>query len=308
MYGRKRFGFIFVVVLVVICVAVVAVFRIASNRLDSTVTIETAKSGLLRFGVEQALGVTAEDIVPVFSRYYSDASIELETGFFPDLFNRFLQEEIEAMLWRGKPGKYDVSLLEREKMNYRLEPVARSAIVCIVNQANPVPFLCVEDLAKIYTARKISWDNGNDIEVYLNSKDLRLQEQFLALAVPGENRLTAWHAGSDEDVMRIVAENTRAIGILPFSRLGELKSAERSSSTFRVVPLCPKKGGAPVMPSQNTIYQEKYPLGYIVYYMYRKEKALAAGFGAWLAKEGQKGFVRSSLVPYRNPTYLIQLQ
>ncbi|PWW83079.1 hypothetical protein CR164_00505 [Prosthecochloris marina] len=306
MLGKKRF--VFVVVLAVICVAAVAIFRIASNRPGSAVTTETAKSGLLRVGVEQALSVTAEDIVPVFSHYYPDASIVLETGFFTDLFNRFLQEDIGAMLWSGKPGGYEVSLLERKKMNYRLEPVARSAVVCIVNEANPVPFLCVEDLAKIYTARKVHWDNGGEIKAYLNNKDLRLQEQFLAMAVPTESTLTAWHAENDEEVMQLVAGEKGAIGILPLSRLKGGRSSGQVSSAFRVVPLCKKKGDAPVMPSQDMIYQGKYPLSFIVYYMYRKERALAAGFGAWLAKEGQKGFVSSSLAPYRNPAYLIQLK
>lgn len=307
MFSKK--GFVFVVVLVtVLSAAAVAIFWMADNQADKPAMVETAKSGFLKVGVEFALAETTGDIGTVFSRYYPDASIEVDAGLFGDVFNRFLQKDIEAMLWRGLPGSHEISLLERKKMEYRLEPVARSAVICIVNAANPVSHLCVEDLEKIYTAGKVRWNDGGEIRAYLNHRDIRLQQQFLAAAVSDESRLTARYAESDEELMQLVADETWAIGILPLSRMTDLTGSEKVSSSLRIVPLCPKKGDIPVYPSQYTVYSGKYPLGYIIYYMYRKEKFLATGFGAWLIKEGQKSFMRSSLAPYRQPVRVIKLK
>ena len=307
MFSRKGFVF-FGVLLVLIGIAAIAVFRMSDKRADETVVVETAKSGVLKVGVEQALAETAGDIVPVFGRYYPDASIELETASFEDLFNRFLQKEIGAMLWRGLPGEYEVSLLGKAKIQYRLEPVAKSAIICIVNAANPLQSICLEDLVKIYTAKKNRWDNGIEIKAYLNNNDIRLQKQFLAMTAPDQSRLTAWHTESDEELIRLVAGEAGAVVIMPLSSALELMPSLRAFSSVKIVALCKKRGAVPVMPSQSSVYSGEYPLDYIVYYMYRKEKALANGFGAWLAKEGQKGFMRSSLAPYRKPVRVIHLK
>lgn len=307
MFSRKGFVF-WGVLLVLIGIAAIAVFRMSDKRADETVVVETAKSGVLKVGVEQALAETAGDIVPVFGRYYPDASIELETASFEDLFNRFLQKEIGAMLWRGLPGEYEVSLLGKAKIQYRLEPVAKSAIICIVNAANPLQSICLEDLVKIYTAKKNRWDNGIEIKAYLNNNDIRLQKQFLAMTAPGQSRLTAWRTESDEELIKLVAREAGAVVIMPLSSALELMPSLRAFSSVRIVALCKKRGAVPVMPSQSSVYSGEYPLDYIVYYMYRKEKALASGFGAWLAKEGQKGFMRSSLAPYRQPVRVIHLK
>ncbi|MCG8342639.1 MAG: substrate-binding domain-containing protein [Chlorobiales bacterium] len=305
MFGWK--GFV-IVLFVLLCIAVIVVVWITDNKVDKTAIVETAKSGILKVGVEPSLAGAVKDIVPVFSHYYPDASVELDSGLFEDLFNGFLRKNIDAMFWSGMPEGYEVSLLERKKMNYRLEPVARNAIVCIVNANNQVPFLTVEELAKIYTARKNRWDEEREIRAYLNNKDLRLQRQFLAIAAPAESHLTAWYAESDKELVKLVAKEPGAVGIMPFSRVTAMMNTGRMSSSFRIVPLCNKRGETPVMPTQYTVYRGEYPLDYIVYYMYRKEKALATGFGAWLAKEGQKSFVRSSLAPYKQPVRVIKLQ
>lgn len=292
-------------------VGAAVVVYVANRPAVETVVSETAKSGLLKLGVERSLAAAAGDVAPVFSHYYPDASIELETGLFADLFSRFLRRELRAMLLSGDLGTREISLLKREEMAYRLEPVARGAVVCIVNAANPVQSLCVEELAEIFTARKARWSDssadGGEIKAYLNNNDVRLQQQFLAMAAPEQSHLTAWHAGSDRELARLVSMEKNAVGIIPLSRVGSLVTSGPASSALRVVPVCRQNGDIPVMPSQYNVYQGKYPLGYIVYYMYRKNEALAAGFGAWLAKEGQKGFVQSSLAPYKQPVRVINL-
>lgn len=309
---RYRKGLIFAVAAIpVVFVLVFIASRMVTRPAVETVVGETAKSGLLRVGVEHALVSVTGDIATVFSRYYPDASIELEPGSFESLFNGFLQGDLLAMLVSGEPGRYEVSLLESKGIAYRLEPVARDAVVCIVNAANPVESLCVEELGKIYTAQKTRWHEdaaeAGEIKAYLNNNDIRLQQRLLALAVPEENRLTAWHTESDRELVRAVSREKGAVGVLSFSRVTALMASDPVSSSFRVVPLCKKNGDVPVMPSQYNVYQGEYPLGYIVYYMYRKGRALAAGFGAWLADEGQKGFTESGLAPYKQPVRVINL-
>lgn len=295
----------------VLAAAVVIIFTVNRPGIE-TVVDETAKSGLLKVGVEPSLATVTGAVAPVFSRHYPDAAIVLETGLFPDLFNRFLQEDLRAMLLSGDLGSRERSLLEKNGIAYRLEPVARGAVACIVNAANPVQSLCVDELAMIYTARKTRWGKGSvndrEIKAYVNNNDIRLQQLFLAMAAPEESHLTAWHTAGDHELVRLVSREKGAVGILPLSQAADLITSGSASSSIRVVPLCEKKGDIPVMPSQYNVYRGKYPLGYIVYYMYRKREALAAGFGAWLAREGQNGFAQSVLAPYKRPVRIINLK
>ncbi len=307
MFSWKRFIFA-VLLLGLTAFAVVVFYRIASDRNQETVVTETAKSGILKVGVENAHAKTAADIVPVFGRYYPDASIELEVASFEDLFNRFLRKEIGGMLMSGLPGEHEASLLQRAKIRYRLEPVAKNAIVCIVNADNPLQDMCLEDLVKIYTAKKSRWDTGEGIRACINRNDIRLQQQLLAISGEDGARLRAWYSENDEMLVRLVAKEKRAVGIVPLSSVREMMSSPEISSSIRMLALCRTKGETSAVPTQFTVYSGEYPLGYIVYYMYRKEKSLAAGFGAWLAEEGQKGFMRSFMAPYRQPVRTIHIK
>ena len=305
-------GVIYALGMVLLSVAVVFVVRLMLSFSPGKVVGETAKSGDLRVGVEDALVSVMGDVVPVFSRQYPDAAIALETGSFEELFNSMNDRSLRAMLVRGELMNREAALLDSNDVAYRLEPVARDAIVCIVNAANPLPSLSVEELADIYTAKRSEWGSNvpesGAIRPYLNSNDSRLQLRFLALAAPAEEHLTAWHAGSDREVAEFVSVEKGAVGIVTLSGLKGLMASEELSSLLRVVPLMLRKGGVPVKPSRHSVYQGSYPLGYIVYFMYRKQEALPAGFGAWLGKEGQKYIEQSGLTPYRQKVRVINLK
>jgi len=309
MTRRKRVSY--ALVIVVLSVAVVYGSRLMLTPSPGKAVRETAKSGVLRVGVEDELDSVIGDIVPVFSRQYPDAAIVLEAGSFEDLFNRMKDQSLRAMLVRGELLNNEAALLDSNAIGYRMEPVARDAIVCVVNAANPLPSLSVEELVDIYTAKRREWgtrfSEARTIRPYLNNNDRRLQLRFLALAVPAEDRLTAWHAGSDREVAEFVSGDKDAVGIVALSGLKGLMAAGEISSSLRVVPLSFQKGGVPVMPSRHSVYHERYPLGYIVYFMYRKQEALPAGFGAWLGKEGQKYIEQSALAPYRQKVRVINL-
>jgi len=310
MTRRKRVSY--ALAIVVLSVAVVYGYRFMLTPSTGKAVRETAKSGVLRVGVEDELVTVIGDIVPVFSRQYPDAAIVLEAGSFEDLFNSMNDRSLRAMLVRGELMNRESALLDSNDIAYRLEPVARDAIVCIVNAANSLPSLRVEELADIYTAKRSEWDGivseSGAIRPYLNSNDSRLQLRFLALAAPAEDHLTAWHAGSDREVAEFVSVEKGAVGIVSLSGLKGLMASEELSSLLRVVPLMLQKGGVPVKPSRHSVYHERYPLGYIVYFMYRKQEALPAGFGAWLGKEGQKYIEESGLAPFRQTVRVINLK
>ncbi len=313
---RNRIVYAITAAAVAIIVAALLVVRFAGIPFPDAPVAETAKSGMLKIGIEPALYDVSEKIAPVFSHYYPEASVELETAAFADLFNMFLQKKLRAVLVRGELGEHERSLLLKQDLDYRLEPVAKGAVVCIVNAANPVQSLGVGDLAEIYTGEKKIWDNvgktgpagGLGIKAYLNHDDIRLQQLLLEKTAPAKRHLTAYRASSDRELLDIVARDKGAVGVIPLSQLADHVTFRQNASAVRVLPLSAGKNEQAVMPTQYNVYHGKYPLGYIIFYMYRKGEALASGFGAWLADEGQKGFARTNLAPWKQPVRVIHLK
>jgi phosphate transport system substrate-binding protein len=66
----------------------------------------------------------------------------------------------------------------------------------------------------------------------------------------------------------------------------------------KAVPVSALAGGKPVEATPETLYSGQYPLSTVVFYLYDPYDLLATGFGAWLAKEGQKLFERGDMAPY----------
>jgi phosphate transport system substrate-binding protein len=90
--------------------------------------------------------------------------------------------------------------------------------------------------------------------------------------------------------------NAAAIMTLP-----DYATALRSggyAGSIKAVPVSADVNGKPVAASPETIYTGDYPLSTDIYYLYDPYDPLATGFGAWLAKEGQKLFERGDMAPY----------
>ncbi len=298
-----------VIILFLATVSVVFVLLfVRDNNEESDVPALSAVSGRLVVGVEPSLSVLAKRIAPVFGSYYPKADIEVQTGFFEAVFNRFLGNENGAMLFSGMPGDAERNVLDGIDKGYRLEPVAKSAVVCVVNSRVSRKSISLPELADIFTARKHQWREGEEIAAFLNKNDISLHRQFQAAACPEKDGLAAQLVDSDDELLEVVSVQKGAIVLLSLSGYAEVMKSGRYGSSTRILPVSPTGNDEPVMPSQYNVFTEKYPLAYIIYYLYRKDNPLAAGFGAWLGDQARELFVRSSIAPFREPERVIMLK
>ncbi len=262
----------------------------------------SAKSGSLRVGVEPSLLPVLSATAPVFSEHYPEARITLSPGSFGELFNRFVRGELPALLVGAEPGEAERSALEQAGIDYRLEPVARTALLCISSSERPAS-LTIGELRDICTGRA-----GGGIVAGINGNDVMAQKRLMELVAPGGEALSARFAESDSALVKMVEADPGLIGILPLESKGTLMFSSTDSPSLRVVPVAESDSTEAISPSQYDVYRGRYPLAYVLYYMYRKQEPLATGFGAWLAREGQKGFARSVIAPYRRPVRVINLK
>jgi len=160
-----------------------------------------------------------------------------------------------------------------------IEPVENlvgyDGIAVVVNKANPISELTVDQISDLYVGATNSWDKlGGKGEVVLVSRDSTsgTYEYFL-----------------EDVVSRQVTESEGAIGYIGLGYVDD---------SIKVLGVIGKKGGAAVMPSVETVKDGSYPISRPLF-MYTDKNApkKVADYMAWvLGDKGQaivkeKGFV-----------------
>ena len=256
---------------------------------------ESARSGQMTLALDRQFGDIAGRQAEYFTRYYPDARITLKLSASGKTLKHVLERNARAALISGKIEAGEDSLFSKGNHPLRCEPVAIDAIVCIVNRKNPLSSLSKKDLVSFCSGKEINGEN-----VLLTADDYRLQSVLAANLGINKKNLRARGCSSETELIKRVSNDTKAVGLLFLSSLYAVHGEGIAQQDFKIIPLAQDSALAhPYMPTQQTIFEGRYPLITIVYYVYYSGDALAAGFGSWLTSSGQKIFEKSSLAPYR---------
>jgi phosphate transport system substrate-binding protein len=244
---------------------------------------------------EEIAGIQAE----MFSRYYPDAKITLVPVASTKSLKYLLDGKVRAVLISGKPEAGEDSLFVQQKKAIRCEAVARDAIVCIVNRENPVNTLSVRELGALF-----SGEGKRGAIPLVTADDFRLISLLATKTGKKRAELRPWACNSDVELLARVSSDKQAVGLLfnlSLDRALKLAVKEgKSRNEIRILPIAKESSAAPAcLPTQQNIFEGRYPLVTNVYYVYYPGDALAAGFGSWLGSSGQKAFERSALAPFR---------
>lgn len=256
---------------------------------------DSARSGEMTLAVDRQLGDIASSQIETFTRYYPDAVIKLQSSGSDKTMKHLLDRNVRAALISGKPEAVEDSLFATMHRPLRLEPVARDAIVCIVNRTNPLNKLSLKELKSIFSGKESS-----GVTPLVTADDYRLQSVFAAAAGIDKKEIRAGGCSSENELINRVSSDHKAIGLLFRSSLDGALKAGNGQKDIRIIPLAKEADGSlPSEPTQQNIFEGRYPLVTTVYYVYYAGDVLAAGFGSWLSTTGQKAFEKSSLAPYR---------
>jgi len=256
---------------------------------------DSARSGQMTLAVDRHLSDIATSQIETFTRYYPDAVITLMPSGSNKTIKHLLDHNARAALISGEPESVEDSLFTTMHHPLRREPVARDAIICIVNRMNPVSKLSIEELKSLFSGK----ENNGAIPL-VTADDYRLQSVFAAGIGIHKKELKARGCSNETELIKRVSTDNKAIGMLFRSSLDGALKAERIEKDIRIVPLAKESHGLSAYePTQQNIFEGSYPLVTTVYYVYYSGDALAAGFGSWLSSSGQKAFERSSLAPYK---------
>jgi len=256
---------------------------------------ESARSGQMTLALDRQFGDVAGRQAEYFTRYYPDARITLKLSASGKTLKHVLEHNARAALISGKIEAGEDSLFSKKNRPLRCEPVAIDAIVCIVNRKNPLSSLSKKELVFFCSDKEMNGEN-----VLLTADDYRLRSVLASHLGINKKNLRARGCSSETELIKRVSNDTKAVGLLFLSSLYGVHGEGIARQDFKIIPLAQDSALAhPYMPTQQAIFEGRYPLITIVYYVYYSGDALAAGFGSWLTSSGQKIFEKSSLAPYR---------
>ncbi len=254
---------------------------------------ETARSGTLSVAVDRQLAEVAEIQGETFSRYYPDARLTLLPSASAQSLKLLFEGKAGAALIDGGLNAGEESLFATLKRPLRREPIARDAIVCIVNRRNPLRTLSKKALVTLFSG------SSKAALPLFSADDYRIESLFAAKTGMLREELHAWGCSSSEELVTRVSTDEKAVGLLFLSSLNHILKSKAESGISILSIADDFSGARPYPPTRQNIFEGSYPLVTTVYYVYYSARPLAAGFGSWLSSSGQKAFERGSVVPVR---------
>jgi|WetSurMetagenome_2_1015567.scaffolds.fasta_scaffold331229_1 phosphate transport system substrate-binding protein len=271
------------------------------SPLSSAISGDTPISGTLVVATDQSLIQVTEIQSRAFSEQYPKATVKLSPESLRPVL-QLLGHQAGAALIEGNLSAGEDSLLASLKHPVKRQPVARNALVFVVNRANTIRAITVDGLKEMFSGRVTDWKSlggsPGRIVACLDGSDQRARSLLSGMLFGRRDSLVA---SAEPDLPRLlerVRKDRYAAAIVTLPTYARALRAGVYAGSIKAIPVSAVVGGNPVEATPETLYTGEYPLSTDIFYLYDPYDPLATGFGAWLAKEGQKLFERGDMAPY----------
>lgn len=267
--------------------------------------------GAARVAVDKTLMPAIELQKELFTEHYPETTVSLKAEPSGRTLLRLVDRVVGGAVIEGALTRDEQAIIASMHRPVRREPIARDALVFIVNRANPLGSISLPQLQRIFSGNVTAWQQvgggQGKIVPCVDGDDYRAQATLSTALYGKASRLSAWAAANRSALIERVASDVSAAAVVTLpTYAGILRSPD--AGRIKALPLRRSDGDKPVLPSPATLYSGDYPLVSLVCYVYDPHDPTARGFGAWLSKEGQKYFERGDLAPYRQVVRTIILQ
>ena len=200
-----------------------------------------------------------------------------------------------------EPSDEEWAMAKAAGVELEMVPVCYDAFVFLVNGANPVDDLSVEQIRGIYGGSVMNWqDVGGEDRVIIpwqRPKNSGSQTAMENLVMQGRTLMAVANYISDGmgDLVSAVGDYDNGRGSLGYSYLYYVDVLYKSGS----VKVLSVDG---IAPTPENLRSGAYPFTTCYWAVYRKGDEQAAAFAAWLAgEEGQHCVAQAGYIPFTQP-------
>jgi phosphate transport system substrate-binding protein len=291
-------------ILVLLGVAVLGTFGACNKKQQSKNYNDSYTAGDLKVVSDESFAPIIDQEIYIFKHDNPKANPILSYNTESNIVSMLLKDSVEMAFLSRDLTNDERAVLTRHNQYAEVSKFAEDAVAVIVHQAAADTAITVDQIKRMLrgevgTDRNIVFDNPNSCLVrYL--KDLTSQKDF--------NRKNIYALKSNKDVIKYVAANPKAIGIVGFSWIDD-PDADYAADANKVKILAVgdsiiKQGIIQYFrPSQTTLYLKQYPLKRSLYVVNcTGRKGLGAGLELFIkGDKGQRIILRSGLLPYIIP-------
>ena len=242
--------------------------------------------------------------VDAFERLYPQAHIELRAGSSRDAVAALFAGRADLAVITREIVPEERNAAVRGKLEVDSYRFARDAAVMLLNAANPVEHLTLDDVRRIYSGEARNWSEfgGGALAVVpvVQAPDADMTEFFVEEVLSGETiRARAVSVASAIDVVRSVRERVGAVGYVSLGQAG---------AGTKAVALAALKGLPYFTPDLERVHDGQYPVTRFYNMVARtKGPALTGGFITYVTSlDGQKLIREAGLVPTTVPVRFVR--
>jgi phosphate transport system substrate-binding protein len=241
-----------------------------------------------------------------FRALYPEASVELREGTSREAVSALFEARCDLAVLTRELLPEERAAASRGGLELEGYPIARDAVVALVNAANPVENITIQDLRAIYRGETKDWSalggSRRAVRVVIQPPDADITAYFIE-AVMGGQPVTASsiYERSDSTVVARVAGDPDAVGYVTLAGA----AGARGCHPLRVAALTGMRYWTPDL---EAVHNGDYPLTRVVYdYVRSAGASLANGFITFTtSRDGQKIVHEAGLVPTTVPVRFVR--
>jgi phosphate transport system substrate-binding protein len=283
---------------------------------------DTYTSGKIKIAVDETFKPIMEEELEVYRSLTPMATITPIYTTEVNAIDLFVKDSVRVAIATRPLSSKELDYMKTAKAFYpRSYKLASDGIALIIHPANKDSLICVDDLRKILTGVYTKWNqvfpnskNGDFTLVFdaNNSSTVRYAVDSICKGVPLSKKLNALN--SNPDVIKYVAKNKNAIGVIGVNWLGNEKDTTNLSfkTGIRVMSVsatAPAEKSNSFKPYQAYLFYGYYPLTRTVYVLVNDPRgALPTGVTSFLTSDkGQRIILKASLVPATQPVRVVHV-
>ena len=316
---------------------VAALFVLMLTSCGNKMPKSTSTRGIARIMCDESFQSVLEQEIAVFEYKYPEASIMPEYINEHDALDSLFQNKVDLIIISHDLTPEQKKSLKKLGRGYRTKMIAVDAIAIIVNKANDIDELSMEDLQDIFSGKVKRWGEvyptklkNDSIKVMFDGSGTGvvhyMKDKFLKGGKFGHN---VYARGSSSDVFDAVEKYKNVIGFIGVSWItSDLKSAEIPiadkyeelktknevslidfTDRIKVMPVRAMDQIQGVKPYQAYISSGEYPLVRTIWAIDASYNGmLDHGFFTFLTGViGQKIILRTGILPAAEPVRTVEV-
>lgn len=283
---------------------------------------DTPTSGQVLILADEDLRALVEAERSMFEAIYAKA--RLHVRYLPEsaLLKALHNDSVRCYIGAVRPGADEQAWYDARNVKAHVVPIATDGIAVVVNKDCGLTPPTVQDLRELLTGeheRSGGWGacdpsapTATQPTAVVAGRGSGVARALVDSLLQGSASALRAQAGASVDsVMALVARDTHAIGLIPFSAISDLDDTAMVSMRqgIRILPVARVPGSPAVMPTQSTLADGSYPLRRPVYMVLAEGKSgLGTGFVSFVANhKGQRIILKHGIAPNKVPPRDIQV-